>query len=529
MKTSKKGLQTVYLILSITFSMLFASINSLAAIFNVTDEMELRDALDTAAMNNEGDGIIIAGGTYNTDGSSFSYVPIATEDFPLTIVGVGEELTILDGGGVDRVLKIDADGVTEDNNSDIDISDLTIQNGNSVESGAGLFIRVGDNLVEPGDPEVTIENCKFVNNETLGGGGGADVSAPVMNLMNSTFTNNSAVNAGGGANLGLGAAVVTLTDNIFTNNTSNEEGGGASIGGGGLVALLTGNTFTDNSADEGGGADIGGGSANVTLRANTFIGNSSLSDGGGTSISGGSLITVLTNNIFVDNNADSDGGGAHIRGGGIIATLTNNTVTLNSASGVGGGLNIVLLQGTELANIFNNIVYNNTATGDGDDIFVDDDFDDNLTGSSVNLFNNDFSDFHSKCENTIGCTSNVTSADNIDADPLFINAIAGNVGISSGSPVIDAGDPAAPDLPVTDFLGNPRIIGAAPDIGAIEFTGMFQPGDANGDGVINILDVTTILNDILGISPAPGNGDCNEDGQVNILDVTCVLNIILEL
>ena len=54
------------------------------------------------------------------------------------------------------------------------------------------------------------------------------------------------------------------------------------------------------------------------------------------------------------------------------------------------------------------------------------------------------------------------------------------------------------------------------------------PGDANGDGEINILDVTAILNDILGISPASGNGDCNEDGDVNILDVTCALNVILE-
>ncbi|MGB7293423.1 MAG: hypothetical protein WBD99_14705 [Thermodesulfobacteriota bacterium] len=53
------------------------------------------------------------------------------------------------------------------------------------------------------------------------------------------------------------------------------------------------------------------------------------------------------------------------------------------------------------------------------------------------------------------------------------------------------------------------------------------PGDATADGEINILDVTAILNDILGISPAPGNGDCNEDLVVNILDVTCVLNIIL--
>lgn len=55
----------------------------------------------------------------------------------------------------------------------------------------------------------------------------------------------------------------------------------------------------------------------------------------------------------------------------------------------------------------------------------------------------------------------------------------------------------------------------------------FEPGDANGDGEINILDVTALLNHIPVISSASGNGDCNEDGQVNILDVTCVLNLIL--
>jgi hypothetical protein len=54
-----------------------------------------------------------------------------------------------------------------------------------------------------------------------------------------------------------------------------------------------------------------------------------------------------------------------------------------------------------------------------------------------------------------------------------------------------------------------------------------QPGDANADGEINILDVTATLNDILGIAQAPGNADCNNDGNVNILDVTCVLNVIL--
>jgi hypothetical protein len=520
MRTSKKGLQTVYLVLSVTISMLFASINSLAAIFNVTDEMELRDALDTAAMNNENDGIIISAGTYNTDGLTFSYLPIATEDFSLTISGVGAELTILDGGGVDQVLKIDADGVTEDDNSDINITSLTIQNGNSDDTGAGLFIRVGDGFAEPGDPEVTIENCKFMNNETLADGGGTDVSAPVMNLNNNTFTNNSAANEGGGAILDRGSAVVALTDNIFTNNSSS-EGGGASISGGSLVAHLTGNTFTDNSADEGGGVDIGGGGASSTLESNAFINNSSTADGGGANISGGSATALLTNNIFVGNTADEDGGGANISGDSTGAT--NNTFTLNTASGVGGGVNIRAFEDASNVNVYNNIVFDNK----DDDIFVNDDGNDNMVGADVMIFNNDFSVFTSLCEITGGCVPSISQGNNIDADPLFFNAMAGNVGISSESPVIDVGDPAAPFLPETDFLGNARIIGAAPDMGAIEFTGMFLAGDANGDGLINILDVTAILNDILGVSPATGNADCNEDGDVNILDVTCVLNIIL--
>lgn len=54
-----------------------------------------------------------------------------------------------------------------------------------------------------------------------------------------------------------------------------------------------------------------------------------------------------------------------------------------------------------------------------------------------------------------------------------------------------------------------------------------NPGDANGDGEVNILDVTYVLNHILAISSAHGNADCNEDGAVDILDVTCVLNKIL--
>lgn len=46
------------------------------------------------------------------------------------------------------------------------------------------------------------------------------------------------------------------------------------------------------------------------------------------------------------------------------------------------------------------------------------------------------------------------------------------------------------------------------------------PGDANGDGVINALDITKVMRIIALLdSPTPG-ADVNQDGAINVLDVT---------
>lgn len=55
-----------------------------------------------------------------------------------------------------------------------------------------------------------------------------------------------------------------------------------------------------------------------------------------------------------------------------------------------------------------------------------------------------------------------------DADPLFADAAAGDLHLLYGSPCRDAGT-FSPDLPETDFEGDPRAAGAAPDMGADEF------------------------------------------------------------
>ena len=55
-------------------------------------------------------------------------------------------------------------------------------------------------------------------------------------------------------------------------------------------------------------------------------------------------------------------------------------------------------------------------------------------------------------------------------------------------------------------------------------------GDANDDGIINMMDVITVINYILGKSPSPFNyvnADANQDTMISMTDVTKIINIIL--
>ena len=57
-----------------------------------------------------------------------------------------------------------------------------------------------------------------------------------------------------------------------------------------------------------------------------------------------------------------------------------------------------------------------------------------------------------------------------------------------------------------------------------------KPGDANGDNIVNIDDVTALINYLL-TDDASGinlqNANCNNDGFVNIDDVTALINFLL--
>jgi hypothetical protein len=57
----------------------------------------------------------------------------------------------------------------------------------------------------------------------------------------------------------------------------------------------------------------------------------------------------------------------------------------------------------------------------------------------------------------------------------------------------------------------------------------FVCGDANGNGTVNILDITYLINYVYKGGPAPDpleSGDVNSTGTINILDITYLINYV---
>jgi hypothetical protein len=216
-----------------------------------------------------------------------------------------------------------------------------------------------------------------------------------------------------------------------------------------------------------------------------------LGDGAGAYIYSDSVVSAsITNNIFNANVSSANGGGlgASACRFNIDYVITNNTFTLNTANENGGGMSFSAMLGdvpppppptpqSFVLDLYNNIVVDNFSAGNGDDLFI---VEDSFPGRNldIGLFNNDYSDLFITCEQVIGCLPELNKGNNINEDPLFVDAAAGDVSLKPDSPCIDAGDPNAPDVLNTDFFGNPRVLPT--DMGAVEFIPPVV--DLHGDG-----------------------------------------------
>jgi len=75
----------------------------------------------------------------------------------------------------------------------------------------------------------------------------------------------------------------------------------------------------------------------------------------------------------------------------------------------------------------------------------------------------------------------------IDSDPLFVDAICGNLHLSAGSPAIDAGNGCATNVTLTDLEGNGRwdIASVANAVNGLDIGAFEYQGTASTDALIS--------------------------------------------
>ena len=321
---------------------------------------------------------------------------------------------------------------------------------NYARSGGGLAAFAGD---------LTLADVDFVRNTAdFGGGMYTDYGSPT--LTNVSFSGNRATNGGGGgmyanngssrlthvsfsgntASTGAGMytynSLSTLTHVSFLGNTANYDGGGMYAQHD--LSTLTHVSFLDNTANyDGGGmlADHG----SPTLSNVSFSGNAASMSGGG--VWARNTYSTLTNVSFSGNSA-TNGGGMYAEHDS--STLTNVSFSGNSATN-GGGMYVYNGADRVLAKVRNSILWENS-------------------GGEITAVNSTVEVQYSLVQGGFPGTNNLA------ADPLFVDAAAGDLRLSAGSPAINAGSNALLRTDVeTDLDGLTRVVGGAVDLGAYEY------------------------------------------------------------
>ena len=439
---------------------------------------QLETAMDTAG---NGDSIYLAAGTYTgtTD-------PLFSFDKDLSIYGgwngdaTGEPLldpanfpVALDGEGKYQVMVITGPAT-------VSMDGFTIKGGNIVssnklEKGAGLYAK---------DTNLSLYNMTFSGNlidifevdESTAYGGGAMIEGGSLRVEHSIFQNNSA--RAKQSSYGAALAImdmqqpVAVLDCIFDGNSA-WHGGAISYESSSLTPLLTikRNVFVNNGRGYGSAMSVVG--ADADIETNDFIDNHASNDS--TLLVSYSKLK-LSRNYFAGNTC-SRISGMRIRRVSAF-NIVNNIVVRNSST-FDWVSSPVLQIDYSTGELQHNTIVGNTADYV---VRLDDEasvlFSNNIIGSGDNVGVYVETDSAAVLEGTLwgvdewangadlGGTGNITEGiGNISGDPDFVDAQHDDYRIGPDSSAIDT----AVDVGVnTDFHGQLRPSGAAPDIGADE-------------------------------------------------------------
>jgi hypothetical protein len=215
----------------------------------------------------------------------------------------------------------------------------------------------------------------------------------------------------------------------FTITGGNAEGSGGGILNEYTSAIIANCTITENSA-----AGFGGGIRNLGSAptiVNCWI-SENYADQTGGGIDNTDSAPTIANSTLWKNTVGQTGYGGGIRSFNSTPTITNCTITGNHSNFYGGGI----LNNLSDSTITNTVVYGNTAMVAGDEI-------QNINSNPVVTYSN------------VG--GGYQGTGNIDADPLFVDATAGNFNLLKNSPCIDSGNDAAVPADLADLDGDSDI------------------------------------------------------------------------
>jgi parallel beta-helix repeat protein len=345
-------------------------------------------------------------------------------------------------------------------------------------------------------------------------------------LRGFTITNGAGFSGGG---VTVSSASPTIESNVITGNTGC-DGVGINVSfGSPLIAgnEISGNTRSGCSGGVGGaGIKVSGASAAViednVITDNTLTGGS----GGGISLFAAGA-PVVRNNVIARNSVSGVSPAA--QGGGIWmvnrsdALIVQNVITGNSA-GEGGGVYWLVPSGARGPRLVSNTIADNQATvaGRGSAVFADG-FDANAalvnnvlvapagqTALHCGSFNDlnppaiEFNDVFAAGGPAYGgiCADQTGLNGNLSVDPLFIAPGEGDYRPQAGSPLIDAGNSAAADLPTTDLEGRPRVLdGDGDGVAVVDMGASERPSAA----ITRAADADSIL--------APSSRNLNDGGN----------------
>ncbi len=232
-------------------------------------------------------------------------------DSSVTVDAAAAAPVTISAGGASRVVQIEAGAV-------VAMNDLIIRDGAAAPQGGGI-LNYGNLSLDQVVVTDNVENSGGPAGFDLGGGGIYNGDSAVLNLTDSTVSNNTTLNQPGGGVYGLFNSTINITRSTVSGNVGGDVAGGLrSLGN----STVINSTFSGNTSTAWHGGGIFHTDGQLTVTNSTFSGN--VAPAGTAS---GILVATFgaPANMTLTNSVMEGSGGAFacaIEGGG-AATITS--------------------------------------------------------------------------------------------------------------------------------------------------------------------------------------------------------------